>query len=306
MRQIPKSLVAALFVVALVAPVGCVGGAENGTPANSVDGSTPNHSTSGSPDGSKVPGGVTTNPSSDAGTGSDDDAGGGGPTPPASTPTIFQQFDGWNGTTSPDGIWRIAGVWTGTGNNTLEPGNGTFMSSYGGAAGVLLLTSRANSMRGGEIQTLPTYGYGYYETSMRVSSTPGVCDSFFWMEENYGSHEWDVEFLTNESWISSANSGQVHLTLHPSEKAYVLSLPFNPSKDFHRYGFLWKPGTIDFTVDGKVLHSFADGSLNTTVQGYIMMNSWTGNPNWGGGPPTQDAVTAYDWVKYYANASAIP
>src|SRR5262249_31166452 len=77
----------------------------------------------------------------------------------------------WSGNRSPDGIWRIAGIWTGTGGNVLDPANAQLVTSYGGETGsFLLLTSRAGVLRGGEIQTLPTYGYGYYEVRMRVSA----------------------------------------------------------------------------------------------------------------------------------------
>ncbi|MGO8702913.1 MAG: family 16 glycosylhydrolase, partial [Candidatus Brocadiia bacterium] len=157
--------------------------------------------------------------------------------------------------------------------------------------------------------TLPGYGYGYYETRMKVTSVPGVCDSFFWIEApNYGPHEWDIEFLTNESWITSTNSGMVHLTINypGGSTTYALNLPFNPSLAFHRYGFLWTPGTLAYTVDGQIAYTFTDPNLNTTAQGYIMMNTWTGNPYWGGGPPTQQATSVYDWVNFSPNVTVVP
>jgi hypothetical protein len=226
-----------------------------------------------------------------------------------SPPTIYEEFNPWSGNTSPDGVWRIAGVWTGTGGNVLDPALAKLTSTYAGesSSGFLSLTVKANEMRGSEIQTLAGYGYGYYEVRMKVSPTPGICDSFFWIEApSYGSREWDVEFLTNEPWISSSSSGKVHYTIHPSGKSYIANLPFNPSKGFHRYGFLWTPGKIDYTIDGQLSYSFTDASLNSSAKGFIMMNAWTGNPNWGGGPPTQDATTVYDWVKFYAGATSIP
>jgi hypothetical protein len=36
------------------------------------------------------------------------------------------------------------------------------------------------------------------------------------------------------------------------------------------------------------------------------MNSWTGNKNWGGLAPAQDAITIYDWVKFYPNVTSVP
>ena len=50
-----------------------------------------------------------------------------------------------------------------------------------------------------------------------------------------------------------------------------------------------------------------DPALKTDATGYIMMNTWSsGNPNFGGGPPAQDATSVYDWVKFYPNATSIP
>ena len=142
---------------------------------------------------------------------------------------------------------------------------------------------------------------------MKVTSVPGVVASFFWVEApNYGPREWDIEFLTNESWISTKNSGKVHLFIHPANATYIVNLPFNPSLAFHRYGFLWTSGSISFTVDGHVAHSFTDSSLNTNARGFVMMNTWTGNPNWGGGPPAQDATTVYDWVHFHPDVSSVP
>lgn len=98
----------------------------------------------------------------------------------------------------------------------------------------------------------------------------------------------------------------MHLTIHPSHETYVLDLPFNPSLSFHRYGFLWTAGSIAFTVDGQIAHTFADSTLNTTAKGYIMMNMWTGSQYWGGGPPTRQATTVYDWVKFYPDVASVP
>ncbi len=221
---------------------------------------------------------------------------------------IIEKFtQPWPSRISPDGVWRIAGPWKGTGGNYLDPSNVTFSPTYkGDDGGFLLLTSKANELRGAEVQTLSTQGFGYYETRMRVTDVPGVCVSFFFIQApNYGPLEIDVEFLSNEPWLSSENRGKVHFSLHPSERDYVAELPFNPAKEFHLYGFLWTPGKVAFTVDGKEVHTFSDISLDGPVSGFVMMNSWTGKRNWGGGPPAQDATSAYDWVKYYPGATSI-
>jgi len=237
---------------------------------------------------------------------------------PALTPSIFEHFNPWTGVTSPDKLWRIAGTWTGTGGNVLDPANAVLVDTYDSQpGGYLLLTVRANVLQGGEIQTVGTVGsalgYGYYEVRMKVTDVPGTCVSFFWKEIDYGPGEIDIEFLTNETWITSATTGKVHYTIHPNwdtnGTAYTQDLAFNPSKDFHRYGWLWTPQKLSYTVDGLVVKTFTNPpaqNLVNTKGGYIMMNAWTGSANWGGGPPTKDATSAYDWVKFYPNATAVP
>ncbi len=222
-----------------------------------------------------------------------------------STAVPNQNFEPWSGLTSPDGAWRINGTWTGTDGNTIDPTLAQLTSTYDGiSGGFLSLTVAANQKRGSEIQTLanPGYGYGHYEACIKVSPVSGVVDSFFWIEApNYGPHEWDIEFLTPDF---SANAGAVHFTIHPTNATYKFPLPFNPGAAFHRYGFTWTPGTIVFYVDGKVAYTFMDPSLNTSATGFIMANTWTGNPSWGGGPPTQNATSVYAWARYTASSKA--
>jgi beta-glucanase (GH16 family) len=236
------------------------------------------------------------------------------------TPALFQDFSpGWTNNTSQDGLWKINGIWVGTGKNTFYPANVTFTDTYPGerTKGFMYFKSEANAIKGSEIQTLssgPFYGYGYYEVRMKVTgvgdpaTNRGVCASFFWKRKNYAAAEWDLEFLTNEKWITSPDSGEVTMNYHLNDgrsKVHRQKLPFNPSKGFHRYGFLWQPTRLDWTVDGKIVYSFDDPGV-ASEPGYIMMNSWTGNKNWGGLSPTEDAVTVYDWVKFYPNVTSVP
>jgi len=213
---------------------------------------------------------------------------------------------------SPDGIWRVAGDWVGTGGNTLLRSNASI------SGGLLSLTSKAGTLQGAEIQTLPTYGYGYYVTRMKVAKVAGVCQAFFWIADGYGPGEIDIEFNTGgtthgvvEDWVTSSNRGRVHFTLHPWTSATIadVDLAFNPANGFHTYGFLWTPSRVDFTIDGAIVRSFT--ALPSTLgpgaeKGYLMANTWTGSPTWGGGPPAQDATAQYDWMRFYAGVTSIP
>jgi len=78
------------------------------------------------------------------------------------------------------------------------------------------------------------------------------------------------------------------------------NLGFDASQDFHTYGFEWRPGYIDFYVDGKKVYR---GTRNIPVTpGKIMMNLWpgTGVDGWLGPYDGRTPLTAeYEYVKYY-------
>jgi len=225
------------------------------------------------------------------------------------TPTLFQDFEPpWADNKSPDQIWLIAGPWVGGGGNMMDPANAVLSETFNGeVGGFLALTVTANEMRGAEVQTVTSYSYGYYEARILVSNVPGVNTTFFWRKApDFGDMQWAVAFLTNEPWLDSESSGQVYFLITPPGEGLLQTLPFNPSKDFHRYGFLWVPGKLSFTVDGAIVREFADPGLTTTNTGFIMADTWTGNPEWGGGPPTADATTVYDWIKFYEGVTAVP
>jgi len=240
-------------------------------------------------------------------------------------PPVNEEFNFvWSGSDSPDGLWRRSS-WVATGNNLFTWDNAEIQSSYAGAAGGVLNLSvlhdqyydaahNAYHYQGGELQSIGEsgsgFGYGYYEVRMKTTGESGCCVSFFWIQApDYGPEEIDIEFLTNEPW--TATSGTVHYTIHPDWAANhtykTQSLPFNPSSDFHRYGFLWTPDAISYTVDGQVVQTYSLPSCRNIPRnkGYIMINTWTRNPDWGGGPPANKATSVYDWVRFYPGATGV-
>ena len=49
----------------------------------------------------------------------------------------------------------------------------------------------------------------------------------------------------------------------------------------------------------QVVHSeTSSGFLPPPDGNFIMMNAWSGNANFGGGPPAQNSTTVYDWVHF--------
>lgn len=235
---------------------------------------------------------------------------------------VDAEFDfTWNNSDSPDGLWRRSS-WVATGGNLFTWDNAVILSSYPGADDGYVLQLKVlpdqgapYPYQGGEVQTVGEhggdFGYGYYEVRMKVTSVPGCCVSFFWIQApHYGPEEIDIEFLTNESWTTG--SGTVHYTIHPNwegnNTAVTQTLNFNPSEDFHRYGFLRTWDKISYTVDGAIVRTFTHPPCNNIARekGYIMMNAWTGSADWGGGPPAAEAASLYDWVRFYPGATSVP
>ena len=228
----------------------------------------------------------------------------------AKSPTVAQEFTAWGPDRfSTDDLWQKNGDWTTSWSKNL-----ILMANATVSGGTLRLRTPAGKQQSGEIQSAPlapvTFSYGYYQTRMKVAPVAGVCVSFFFIATDYGLPEVDVEFLTDEPWLTSASSGTVHLSVHKDNGTVrdyrVVTLPFNPAKGWHTYGFVIAPLFVSFDVDGTTVwrDTLPAGWAGGTPKGFVMANSWTGNPDWGGGPPKADAVTSYDWMRYYAGATS--
>lgn len=228
-------------------------------------------------------------------------------------PTVSQDFSAW-GTNrfSRDGLWQKNGDWTTTwSQNTILQSLAVVQD------GRLQLSVPAGERESGEIQSAPlapvTFSYGYYQTRMQTPTTPGVCTSFFWIAKDYGLPEVDVEFLTNEPWLTSASAGRVHLSVHKKNGTVrdyrVVDLPFNPSRGMHTYGFVIAPTFVSFDIDGRTVwrDPLPTNWSAGVPKGFIMANVWTGMKDWGGGPPTRKATASYDWMRFYSGAqTAVP
>ena len=247
-------------------------------------------------------------------------------------PLFDEEFNPPNGTssqtgiaglTTSDGLFKIDGPWVGTGGNEINPPNAVFTTADPTtqgqpATGFLSLSTYASGGKNyaGEIisNNLPGYGCGYYEARMIVDPQriAGGVVSFFWMQaggtsnaRTYGPHEFDIEFLLNESWLTSTNTGAVHYTTHPSNATYTQTLSFNPALGYHRYGFLWVPGTLSYTVDGVIVHTVTGSDVASCMGGWIMANVSTGDATCGGGPPASPFSGVYDWFKFWPGVTTV-
>ena len=141
---------------------------------------------------------------------------------------------------------------------------------------------------GGEFRTNEFYHYGYYECSMQAIKNDGVVSSFFTYTGpsdvvNGQKNPWDEIDIE----ILGKDTTQVQLNYYRNGQGgheKMISLGFDASQDFHRYGFDWQQGKITWYIDGKEVWSMS-GDVPVTPS-KIMMNAWPGK-------------TVDDWLKAY-------
>lgn len=218
------------------------------------------------------------------------------------TPSFFDDFSaGWEQSQKD---WRVA-TWK---------QNGTQMSpercKTDGNGLMIQTVLKGVPKSGGSMQTGREYPYGRWVARVKPSSVRGVLNSIFtkdWDDlktpepDNDGrGGEVDIEFLT---YTFGRKTGQVHLAIHTKDRPNYFErntpLSFNPSDDFHEWGFDILPDRVIWHVDGKVLEEFRYPSKGFIEPDYeFFFNSWT-QGKWINGPAPEDAHYQIDWVKFF-------
>ncbi len=163
------------------------------------------------------------------------------------------------------------------------------------------------------IETNKKFLYGRWEFRAKPSSVKGVLNSFYtidWGDKGSGTkQEIDIEFLTYEF---QKGSGRVQYAVHAAGLKSVgpekgVALNFNPSEDFHVYGFEITPEKIDWFADDKILYTYnySSGTIKINSPYTLKLNFWS-QKNWIKGPPQADFDCVYqvDWIKFYPYKSS--
>lgn len=150
-------------------------------------------------------------------------------------------------------------------DTTFLPSNVEF------ANGDLILRSDANLHQGSEYKTLGKFLYGKYRASIRASQTPGTYMAFFVYTPDPDDHnEIDIEL------IKTGNVSKVIFTtwvrMKKNEQTFVLG--FDPSQDYHVYGFDWHPDRVDFYIDDMATPVCTSTSMVPQGQCYLYLNNW--------------------------------
>jgi len=165
----------------------------------------------------------------------------------------------------------------------------------------------------GNYQTLGFYGYGCFEASFIPVAEPGAVTSFFTFAGPFdnggnGKHnEIDIEFIRGETTRFQVNFWANDDTYAPGHE-HLVELGFDAAADFHRYGFRWTSGGIEWFVDGEPVYAVANTPADPTPKATdslqkIMMNLWPVDETaagWAGTfvYPGEPLYARYDWVRY--------
>jgi beta-glucanase (GH16 family) len=158
--------------------------------------------------------------------------------------------------------------------------------------GNLVMKSNVDRHLGAEYKTKARFLYGKYRASMRVDQTPGTYQTFFLYTPEPGNHnEIDIEL------IKSGNVTLARLTtwVDMKKNERYFRLAFDPSKDYHLYGFDWHKDRVDFFIDDMETPIWTSTERVPQSSCYLYLNSWvvTNAPaNHGDGLNTQYV----DWV----------
>ncbi len=129
----------------------------------------------------------------------------------------------------------------------------------------------------GDYQTHRFFGYGRFEARIRAAAAPGIVTGFFTYTgptfDGDPHHEIDFEFLGKAPRQVQLN----YYTDGVGGRETNIDLGFDASEDFHLYAFEWRPDSIRWFVDGRLVHeeTGARGPL-PSVPGKIYLHLWAG------------------------------
>lgn len=219
-------------------------------------------------------------------------------------PAEYDFYEDWS-----DGInaerWLVAG-WR---EHGVQMSPERVVVDEDGRLNITFVNDAEEGYLGGALQTQrEDFRYGRWEARLKPTSVPGVLNSMYtidWGDGDGTKQEIDIEFLTY-TFDGPEHPGEVWIALHAAGRestGFSQPLDFDPSADFHVWGWEITPEYIEWFVDDQVLYRYVYAEQDITVDAPYMLkfNVWT-QEAWIHGPPTEDLETTYqiDWVRFKA------
>ena len=224
--------------------------------------------------------------------------------------SFFEAFDRFN-----PGRWFVSNGWTNGAHQNCTWSAKNFRVS----GGALELTLRKNGEGDappekateardyscGELQTHKTYGYGTYEFRASAAAAPGLVSAFFTYvgptpNEQKPHDEIDFEFLGKDMRAVQLN----YFGAAQGHNEFMAPLGFDASETMANYAFEWRPDSIRWFINGKLVHETraeADKPFPKTP-GKIFLSLWASDTleAWLGkfAYPGKPLVARFDWLAF--------
>lgn len=171
------------------------------------------------------------------------------------------------------------------GRSNLDPGN-VSCSDNG-----LLIKIPAHTLDGGEVESQTFFDYGRYRARLKVPDAPSSITGFFLYRTPDYASEVDVE-------IYNDRTGRVLLTTYADgdqTNSETIRTGFDPTAQFHEYGFDFYPDSIAFYLDEELVTRCSMGLPRASMK--LFVNVWF--PKWLAGiRHTSDRYASVEWIRY--------
>lgn len=214
----------------------------------------------------------------------------GNPSPVSGLPSGYRLYDTFDSLRSD--LWTVS---------SYKPDSDTLTTTFlpsnvRSLDGRLVLRASVANNKGGEYRSNGKFSPGKYRASIKVDQAPGTYLTFFayvWPSEQGDNvqNEIDVELIINHGKTTAMLSTWRDYT----KTQYLYELPFDPSADYHTYGFDWYTDRVEFYIDDMTMPVWTSHSNIPQDPMYVYFNSWVDKDHlsdYGNGVSTEYV----DWV----------
>lgn len=141
--------------------------------------------------------------------------------------------------------------------------------------GKLMLRSYVDDHTGGEYKSDGKYSYGKYRASIKVDLTPGAYQTFYSYQwptgsNRQGHYEIDIEIQKIDGKYCALFSTWVNGV----KSRYMYYMPFDPSEDYHTYGYNWYSDRVEFYIDDMQKPLWTTNSYIPHEPMYVYFQNW--------------------------------
>jgi beta-glucanase (GH16 family) len=144
----------------------------------------------------------------------------------------------------------------------------------------------------------------YVEVSAKLPHAQGAWPALWTLPANHNDGLAEVDAI---EYVGPASGGDVTVAWHGGgvHAANDFDPGFDPSSGFHRYGVWSRAGRLEWYIDGKHVHTYANAVIPGNVQQYFMLTLQVGG-DWPGTATFQQQVMEVDYLRVFDTLPAAP